>query len=114
MALRGNLDIFANEMKKNISRDLNVGTLGSVVSLSQSKDLANIQPMALTSSGIKRAMLIDVRVSRAVRDMIKVGDVSVLLFLDRNSNNFDGTNKEFIIQNERTHSVNDAVVVGLL
>ena len=56
----------------------------------------------------------NVHISKTVRDILKVGDVAIVLFLDRNINNFDGTNKNFIIANDRTHSVNDAVIVGVL
>lgn len=114
MVKRDNLHVFSDTIFKNVMRTLNVGTLARVTSIDKEKWLADLQPMPLTGSGLQRAPLLHVYISKQLRETIELGDVAVVLFLDRNINNFDGSNNNFIIANERTHSVNDAVVVGLI
>lgn len=114
MVKRDNLHVFSDTIFKNVMRTLNVGTLARVTKLDSDNWVADLQPMPLTESEMQRAPLMNVHISKTVRDILKVGDVAIVLFLDRNINNFDGTNKNFIIANNRTHSVNDAVIVGVL
>lgn len=112
--IRDSFDKLLASIKSDVMKSLNVSMMCRVISLDADKKHGNFQPMALTISGNARAMLINVPVTRNVAKDVEVGDVVIVLFQDRNIQSFDGTSKNFIINNERAHSVNDAVVVGLL
>lgn len=114
MVSRGNLDKYTHSIEKNVSRLLSVAHICRVVTVYDDKKHVDLQPLALTSDGRNRAMLIKVPVSLNLVDYMKVGGVAVVLFMDRNIKHFDGTNKEFEIANDRSHDVNDGIVVGVL
>ena len=114
MAKRNNLNILMETSETNVLRKINVAHICSVVSLKNEKTLATVQPLPQTSDGNNRAVLIDVPVTKNCQDLIKVGGVVVILFMDRNSSNFNGSADTFPIKDERAHSVNDGVIIGVL
>lgn len=114
MAKRGNLNKLTNSLENNISRLINVSHVCSVAKLSDDKKHADVQPMALTEDGNVRAMLLNVPISKNLLEYVSEGSVVIVLFTDRNMNHFDGTNSNFVIENSRSHSINDGVIVGVL
>ncbi|QHJ83568.1 MAG: hypothetical protein [Caudoviricetes sp.] len=114
MAKRNNLNILMNTAENNVMRKLNVAHICSVISLKENNKLATIQPLAQTDDGVERAVLIDVPVTKNCQELIGVGGIVVVLFMDRNSSNFNGSPETFKIKDERAHSVNDGVVIGVL
>lgn len=114
MAKRDNLNILLKTVQNNVSRSLNVAHVCSVISMSDDKKTANIQPLAQTEDGDDRAMLIDVPVTQNAKQFIEVGSIVVVLFMDRNISYYSGKPETFEIPNERSHSVNDGVVIGVL
>lgn len=114
MVSRGNIDKYTHTVEKNVSRLLSVAQICRVVNVYEDKKYVDLQPLALTSDGRSRAMLIKVPVSLNLVDYIKLDGIAVVLFMDRNIKHFDGTNKEFEIANDRAHDVNDGIVVGVL
>lgn len=112
MVMRNNDTKFINDLMQNIGIKTNVAQLCRVVSFPKDDhSKVNVQPLPLNQSGTKRAMLINVHVGRLLRHEIKVGDVVVVLFLDRSIENWDGTSNDFVLSSTRTHNVNDAFVV---
>ena len=114
MVKRDNLTVFKENIINEVSRTLNVAQLCSVLSVSEDKKNVDLQPLALTSTGNIRPPLLNALVSKMVQNTIQKGDVAIVVFLDRNAEHFDGTTKEYVIANDRTHSINDSVVIGLL
>lgn len=114
MAKRDNLNILLRTSENNVKRTLNVAHMCAVISLSEDKKLATLQPLAQTIDGDNRAMLIDVPVTQNAKAFIEVNSIVVVLFMDRNSSYYSGKPETFPIQNERAHSVNDGVVIGVL
>lgn len=112
MAKRGNSQLFYELILKNAARSINVAQLAKVVNLHGKR--VDVQPLALKSSGKKRGLLINCWIERSLQGTLREGDVVIVLFLDRNADNFDGTNNTYLLQNDRSHSVNDSVVMGVL
>lgn len=103
---------FIKTLMKNMSIQTNVSQLGRVIGyVNDDHSKVNIQPLALNKNGDKRAMLLNVHVGRLLRQEIKIGDVVVILFMDRSLENWDLTNRDFILTSERMHNVNDAFVI---
>lgn len=112
MAKRNNLDLVYSLLLTNTSRAVNVAQLAKVVSLHDKK--ADVQPLALKENKKKRGMLINCWVERSLQSVLETGDVVIVLFLDRNADNFDGSNNMYLLLNGRSHSVNDSVVIGVI
>ena len=94
-----------------LNANLHVAQLGRVYRTNEDNSLVDIQPLALNSSGTKRALLINVPVGLVARQYIKEGAVVLVQFLDRSKENWNRTsNQEFPIGSKRMHDVNDAVV----
>lgn len=115
MSIHGNRDQdvqFINNLMHNINAKLNVSQLCRVVDFSnEDHSKVNVQPLPHNQSGTKRPMLLNVHVGRLLRSELKIGDVVVVLFIDRSIENWDGTNRDFIITNNRMHNANDAFVI---
>lgn len=100
-----------NIMHNTITK-INVAQLCRIVNfVDDDHSRINAQPLPRTQSGNKRGMLLNVHVGRLLRPELKIGDVVVVQFLDRSIENWDRTNKDFILSSTRMHSVNDAFVV---
>ena len=114
MPKRENLDVYTSKITNDIFRSLNVATICSVNSLSVDKKTADLQPLPLTEFGHTRPMLINAHVSKNLYDHIEIGSVVVVVFADRNIDNFTGGNEPFPIGDKRSHSLNDCIIVGVL
>ena len=110
----GNLDKFYKATLANFSRAINVSQYCKVVNLHSENKHADIQPLALTKSGEKRPMILEAIVVKHIRKDIKENDVVIVVFIDRNTDNFDGSNKQYYLADERSHSINDACVMGII
>lgn len=115
MSIKSNRDQdvqFIKNLMHNVNAKMNVSQLCRVVSFSNDDhSKVNVQPLPHNQSGSKRPMLLNVHVGRLLRSELVVGDVVVVLFLDRSIENWDGSNRDFIITNTRMHNVNDAFVI---
>lgn len=112
MSTRDNDTKFIKSLEQRMSVQTNVAQLCRIVSFpKEDHSKVNVQPLPRNQSGTKRAMLLNVHVGRLLRNELKIGDVVVVLFLDRSIENWDGTNRDFILSSTRTHNVNDAFVI---
>lgn len=113
----------AGALVEKIFVNLNVATIGKVVKIDGT--FADVQPLPLKSNGTKRALLINCPIVKSaqftdykvvnhnlIKEKIKVGDVVIVVFCDRDISNFSGAS-EFKI-GARLHSLNDGIVVGVL
>lgn len=114
MAKRDNLDIMVSQIANDVSRKINVAHLCSIHKINEDNSEADVQPLALTENGEKRPLIIGAHISQHVKNYINKNSVVVVLFVDRNIDNFDRTNKTFPIADKRSHSLNDAVIVGVI
>lgn len=102
---------FLNVLPNTIKATLNVAQLGKVTRLYDDNKKAEVQPLALSSDETPRARLIGVHVGKTKRNIIAVGDVVVVMFMDRSIANFDGSNKLFKLSANRLHDLNDSFIV---
>ncbi|MGK4018259.1 ABC transporter substrate-binding protein [Weissella paramesenteroides] len=102
---------FLNVLPNTIKSTLNVAQLGRVTRLYDGNKKAEVQPLALSSDETPRARLIGVHVGKTKRNIIAVGDVVVVMFMDRSIANFDGSNKLFKLSANRLHDLNDSFIV---
>lgn len=102
---------FLNVLPNTIKATLNVAQLGKVTRLYDNNKKAEVQPLALSSDETPRARLIGVHVGKTKRNIIAVGDVVVVMFMDRSIANFDGSNKLFKLSANRLHDLNDSFIV---
>lgn len=115
------MDLTFKAMAERIQGSIHVGELAKVTSIKD--EFASVQPLGSNGSG--RSTLNNVYITKQVmyvpKDLnddqptyrkLKVGDVVVVLFLDFDSDNFDGSN--FTVTTSRAHSLNDAVIVGVI
>lgn len=102
---------FLHAIPDMISAGINVAQLARVDRLYENNQKAQVQPLAKKSDGSSRAPLIGVHVGKLLRDVINVGDIVVVIFMDRSMAAFDGTANEFPLVNNRMHSVNDAFII---
>ena len=105
------VSFFLNVLPNTIKATLNVAQLGKVTRLYDNNKKAEIQPLALSSDETPRARLIGVHVGKTKRNIIAVGDVVVVMFMDRSIANFDGSNKLFKLSANRLHDLNDSFIV---
>lgn len=105
---------FFKDFMNNLGVALHVAQLAKITSVTDGKKECDLQPLALNADGEKRSLLLGVPVVKHCRKDLAVGDVAVVVFLDRNAENWDGSNKTFELANSRTHSINDAIVVGVI
>lgn len=103
---------FIKMLMRNFGIVTNVAQLCRVTRF-ENKDHSkvDVQPLARTQSGNKRGLLINVHVGRLLRNELKIGDVVVVTFIDRSTENWDGSNRDYYLASDRTHSVNDAFVI---
>lgn len=94
-------------------RRINVMHLCRVISYSSSTKRADVQPLALRSNNSKRSMIQNVIVSKHCQSSMAKGKVVCVVFADRDLENFKG-NKDFSLSSKRMHSLNDAVIVGVI
>lgn len=99
------------KLPEYINSNLSVAQLGRLTSIDNNRKTASVQPMALKSDGSKRSLLLNVHVGRLLRDELSVGDVVLVLFLDRALSNWDGSNSDFELSGTRMHDINDAFIV---
>lgn len=104
-------NFFLNLIPAYVNANLNVAQIGKIVTISQDKKTVDIQPLPLTENGNARPLLKNVYVGRTLQQIIKVGDVGIVLFLDRSIQNWDGSNRQFSLNSTRMHSVNDAFLI---
>lgn len=102
---------FTKVLPDTVKAQLNVARLAQVTRLYDDKTKAEVQPLDKKSDGSSRAPLIGVHVGKTKRDVIEVGDVVVVLFMDRSIANFDGSNNEFELSAKRMHDLNDSFIV---
>jgi hypothetical protein len=105
------VSFFLNVLPNTIKATLNVAQLGKVTRLYDDNKKAEVQPLALSSDETPRARLIGVHVGKTKRNIIAVGDVVVVMFMDRSIANFDGSNKLFKLSANRLHDLNDSFIV---
>lgn len=105
------VSFFLNVLPNTIKATLNVAQLGRVTRLYNDNKKAEVQPMALNSDGSQRAQLNGVHVGKTKRGFIAVGDVVIVLFLDRSIANFDGSSSTFKLSSTRLHDLNDSFIV---
>ncbi|MCM6765668.1 ABC transporter substrate-binding protein [Weissella paramesenteroides] len=105
------ISFFLNVLPNTIKATLNVAQLGKVTRLYDDNKKAEVQPLALSSDETPRARLIGVHVGKTKRSIIAVGDVVVVMFMDRSIANFDGSNKLFKLSANRLHDLNDSFIV---
>lgn len=106
---------FVKSLITKINADLHVSQLGRVYNVNEDKSRVDIQPLALNSSGTKRAPLVNVPVGLVARQYIQEGAVVVVTFLDRSRENWSGSdNREFTLSSQRMHDINDAIVSEVL
>lgn len=105
------VSFFLNVLPNTIKATLNVAQLGKVTRLYDDNKKAEVQPLALNSDETPRARLIGVHVGKTKRNIIAVGDVVVVMFMDRSIANFDGSNKLFKLSANRLHDLNDSFIV---
>lgn len=97
---------------QTIKESINVSLPCRVVSYDGSTKIADVQPLSLRSDGTKRGLIQDAIVLKHVENDISVGKVVVVLFTDCELDNLSGSN-DFKPDSRRSHSVNDAVVIGV-
>lgn len=111
MVLRDNDTKFVRQLVNNINANLHVCQLAKVTALNDDHTRASVQPLALNATGTKRALLMNVVISRSARSFIEIGSVVGVIFLDRSLTNWDGTANEFRLDSKRMHDLNDAVIM---
>lgn len=105
------VEFFTHILPDNISANINVAQLGRVDRIYADGKKAQVQPLAMKGDGNSRAPLVGVHIGRMLRDEVHVGDVVVILFIDRSIAAFNGSNDEFPLSNTRMHSINDAFII---
>lgn len=110
--VRDNDVLFVKSLMNNIAVKTNVAQLCRVTRIvTDDGSKIDAQPLPLNRNGDKRALLVNVHVGRLLRSELKVGDVVVVIFIDRSLENWDGTNRDFVLTSGRMHDVNDAFVI---
>ncbi|MGV0167217.1 hypothetical protein ACRYI5_01300 [Furfurilactobacillus sp. WILCCON 0119] len=112
MSKRGNVDAFYQLLLTNTSRQLNVAQLARVLQVNGRR--ADVAPLAQKENGKQRGVLLNAWIEHSLRTDLAVDDVVVVLFLDRNTDAFDGTNRAYPLAGGRSHSLNDAVIMGVI
>lgn len=102
---------FFRSFKSRIMKEINVMQLCRVVSVKGSK--ADVQPLALKSDGGKRAMILNVLVTKHCQSDITQGAVVVVGFCDREIDNYRNSS-DYSLSSDRMHSQNDAVILGVI
>lgn len=94
----------------SIGVGINVAQLARVVR--KHGNTADIQPLAKNSEGEKRSMILGALMLKGIPEDVDVGDDVLVVFLDRDSDNYNGG--VYSLSSKRLHSVNDAVIVGVI
>lgn len=110
-------DFFSN-LKGSMSDQTNSAMVARVERFDASTMMADVLPLVNTENGEIPGMLLDIPVSllRAggfiIRPPYKEGDIVLVVFVDRDMDNFLKSGKQSKPETNRTHSLDDAVVVG--
>lgn len=94
---------------KYISNEINVSQYARVIALN-SNGTANVQPLASNPDGSVRPMWINVRVPKNIE--VSVNDTVLVLFQDIDTDALEN-NQVYMVHSPRTHSYNDAAIVGV-
>lgn len=109
---------FFNSLKGNLSEQTNSAMVGRIERFDASKMKADVLPLIRSKNGAKPSMLIGVPVSMlraggfVIRPPYKKGDIVLVVFVDRDMDNFMLSGRQSTPETNRTHSLDDAVVVG--
>lgn len=129
-------DYFTNFMTellpKAISAQINCINIGKVTKYNKSKHTCDIQLLPLQLDSQKMAEITEALVPASIykqeefnkqiaklnkveyKEMFKVGCVITVGFFDRELDNYHGNNSNYKIETDRMHSLNDAVVLGVI
>lgn len=108
-----NLAKIIDDLVSLAMRRINVMHLCRVISYNSSTKRADVQPLALRSNNSKRSMIQNVIVSKHCQSSMAKGIVVCVVFADRDLENFKDK-FDFKIASRRMHSLNDAVIVGVI
>lgn len=103
---------FFAEFIQTIKESISVSLPCRVVSYDGSTKTADVQPLNLRPDGTKRGLIQDALVLKHVEKDIAAGKTVIVLFADCELDNLSSSN-DFKPDSRRTHSVNDAVVIGV-
>lgn len=109
---------FFNNLKGSLSEQTNSAMVCKVERFDATKMKADVLPLINNSDGTKPSMLIEVPVMLvkaggfAIRPPYKKGDIVLVVFIDRDMDNFLRTGDTSTPETSREHSLDDAVVVG--
>lgn len=109
---------FFNTLKGSLSEQTNSAMVGRIERFNASKMKADVLPLIRSSDGADPSMLIGVPVSMVraggfiIRPPYKKGDIVLVVFVDRDMENFLLSGKQSTPSTGRTHSLDDAVVIG--
>lgn len=110
-------DFFSN-LVGGMSNQINGAMVGRIERFNASEMKADILPLIKDSDGSQLGLLIEVPVSMlraggfVIRPPYKKGDIVLVVFVDRDMDNFLLSGKPSMPNSTRKHSLDDAVVVG--
>lgn len=125
-------DLFLNDYPKFIGSQINCVSLGKVNNYSKSKHTCDVQLLPLKSNVDKNPTITEVVVPISITEQddfnqkiasklsipynkkFKVGCVVTVGFFDRELDNFKNNADNYKIETDRMHSLNDAVVLGVI
>lgn len=129
-------DYFTNFMTevlpKAISAQINCINIGKVTHYDKKRHVADIQPLPLQLDNEKMAVITNTIVPASIYSqddlnsqlaqknkikytkLMKVGAVVCIGFFDRELDNYHGNNSNYKIESDRMHSLNDAIVLGVI
>lgn len=111
-----------NSLIYGIKVGISCAYLARIVRYSEKSRTADIQPLANAAGGGSSAQLLDVPVSANLtaldgllkEPLITTGACVVCVVLDRDTDNWDGDATEYDVESNRTHSMNDSIIVGVI
>lgn len=125
------VDYMLNDLPKYVSSKINCINIGKVTSKNDSRHECNVQLLPLQLDGqkapvISRAIVpasiwyqdeINKKMARKLeieyKTLFKVGSVVAIGFFDREIDNWSGS-KNYKIESDRMHSLNDPVILGVI
>lgn len=129
-------DYFTNFMTetlpKAIMAQINCINIGKVTKYNKAKNTCDVQLLPLQLDSQKMAEITEVLVPASItsqdefnskiakinkvayKKLFKVGAVVSVGFLDRELDNYHGNNSNYKIETDRMHSLNDAVILGVI
>ena len=111
-----------NSLLYGIKAGISCAYLARVTRYSEKSRTADIKPLANAAGGGSSAQLLDVPVAANLRaldgllkePLITTGACVVCVVLDRDTDNWDGDATEYDVESNRTHSMNDSIIVGVI